>query len=90
MGGGVAQEALKLVSAYWWVVLDPGSWAKRLKSLKVGVGLLRGRAGAQEIPGLVPACWWVDWVLSWQAAMMQWCAAGPEPSASSLVGGHRN
>lgn len=45
------------------------------------MGLLVGRAGAQEVLGLVPAYLWVIWVLKRQAAGLQWFGGWYPPAA---------
>ena len=52
--------------------VSQGGWLRGSRFPKAGVGPLVGRGGSQVVPGLVLACWWVGWVLAWQAVGLQW------------------
>ena len=56
---------------------------------RVGVSLLVGRARALGVPGLVLACWWVGWVLTWQAIRLQDCSV-PGAGVHPLLGTARS
>ena len=54
-GPGIPELVLDL----WWVELLSESWLQGLGCPEACVGLLASGVGAQWVPGLVLACWWL-------------------------------
>lgn len=70
----------------YWLTGDGGGgkqngWLSDPRCPRVAVVLLVGRDRAQEFPGLVPACWFVSWILTQKAVGLWWSWGWCSPTA---------